>query len=334
MSATVGTRPLAPPVMDINELAPRAAMGLGEAYAPTPDLFDARTVASLLPHDRAQLAAIAEDGARTLAVRHGAATLLGLLGDPRLSVLDPPMVDVAGARAAIGTPAEEVDAVADAWAHVGVRREWIEKEVPRHEVVLEAFRIGRYPVTNWEFRAFLEDTRAAWLPTSWAYGVYPPERANHPVHTVSAAAADAYAQWLSSRTGRRFRLPTEAEWEHAAAGPRGCQYPWGDAFEAHRANTADGGPLRSTPVGIYAEGRAACGALDMAGNVEEYVADHYAPYPGGVVVRDDLQRARERYRMTRGGGFTRYGDLARCRRRHGALRSDLYAIGLRLAETP
>jgi formylglycine-generating enzyme required for sulfatase activity len=322
------------PTVDIHELDARAAMGLADAYAPTPDLFDAQAFAGLLRRDRGELAVVAEDGERTLAVRHAAATLLGLLGDPRLSVCDPPMVAVAGGRVAVGTPAEDVAAVAAAWAHVGVRRDWIEKEVPRHDRLLDAFGLGRYPVTNGEFRAFLEDTRATWLPTSWTHGVYPPDRANHPVHTVPAEAAEAYARWLSSRTGRRFRLPTEAEWEHAAAGAEGREYPWGDAFEAGRANTADGGPLRSTPVGIYVGGRAPCGALDMAGNVEEYVADDYAPYPGGVVVEDDLQRAQAGYRMTRGGGFTRFGDLARCRRRHGAFRSDLYAIGFRLAETP
>jgi formylglycine-generating enzyme required for sulfatase activity len=331
--AALGARP-GEPVVDINELQPRAAMGLADGYAPTPDLFDAQAFASLLGCDRGELAVIAEDGERPLAVRHAAATLLGLLADPRLSVGDPPMVAVPGGRVAVGTPAEDVAAIAAAWAHVGIRRQWIDKEVPRHEVLVEAFALGRYPVTNWEFRAFLEDTRASWLPTSWTHGVYPPDRANHPVHTVPAAAAEAYAGWLSSQTGRRFRLPTEAEWEHAAAGPEGREYPWGDDFDAQRANTADGGPLRSTPVGIYVGGRAACGALDMAGNVEEYVADDYAPYPGGVVVNDDLQRAHAGYRMTRGGGFTRFGDLARCRRRHGAFSSGLYAIGFRLAETP
>jgi formylglycine-generating enzyme required for sulfatase activity len=334
VSAAVRAQLPPPPIVDINGLEPRAAMGLGDAYARTPDLFDAQAFAALLRRERDELPALAEDGERSLAERHAAATLLALLGDSRLSVLDPPMLDVPGARIAIGTPAEDVDAIASAWAHVGVRREWIEKEAPRHEVVVDAFRIGRYPVTNWEFRTFLEDTRAAWLPTSWAYGVYPAERANHPVHTVAPEAADAYARWLASRTRRTFRLPSEAEWEYAAAGPDGREYPWGDTFEARRANTADVGPLRSTPVGIHPGGRAACGALDMAGNVEEYTADAYAPYPCGVVVRDDLQRAQASYRMTRGGSFTRFGDLARCRRRHGAFSSDLYAIGFRLAETP
>jgi formylglycine-generating enzyme required for sulfatase activity len=331
--STAKVRRRAPRIVNINELKPRAAMGLGESYVPTPDLFDSDAFTSLLRCDRDELAVVAEDGERLLAVRHAAATLLALLGDPRLSVFDPRMVEVEGARVAVGLQVEDVDAVAATWAHVGVRRKWIEKEAPRHEVAIAAFRLGRYPVTNVEFRAFLDDTRAAWLPTSWAYGVYPPERANHPVHTVSCEAADAYVEWLSSRTGRQFRLPTEAEWEYAAAGADGRQYPWGHTFEAHRANTADAGPMRSTPVGIYIDGRAACGALDMAGNVEEYVADDYVPYPGGVVVRDDLQRAHERYRMTRGGAFTRFGDLARCQRRHGAFSSGLYAIGFRLAET-
>jgi toxoflavin biosynthesis protein ToxD len=102
--AALGARP-GEPAVQINELDPRAAMGLADAYAPTPDLFDAQAFASLLGCDRGELAVLAEDGGRSLAVRHAAATLIGLLGDPRLSVCDPPMVPVAGGRVAIGTPA-------------------------------------------------------------------------------------------------------------------------------------------------------------------------------------------------------------------------------------
>jgi formylglycine-generating enzyme required for sulfatase activity len=71
----------------------------------------------------------------------------------------------------------------------------------------------------------------------------------------------------------------------------------------------------------------------MAGNVEEYVADDYAPYPGAARVEDDLSRARGRYRVARGGGFTRYRDLARCKRRHGRFPKAIYVMGFRLAET-
>jgi formylglycine-generating enzyme required for sulfatase activity len=69
----------------------------------------------------------------------------------------------------------------------------------------------------------------------------------------------------------------------------------------------------------------------MAGNVEEYVADEYRPYPGGPFVEDHLVESHGTYRVSRGGSFARFGDLARTRRRHGAFPSPLYPVGFRLA---
>jgi formylglycine-generating enzyme required for sulfatase activity len=188
-------------------------------------------------------------------------------------------------------------------------------------------------VTNREYRDFLLDSGHEGLPTSWPLGRYPAERGNHPVHTVTADAAAAYAQWLSRKTGRGFRLPDEAEWEHAAGGPDGLEFPWGETFDTERANTVESGLMTTVPVGIYPQGRSPFGLDDMAGNVEEYVAGHYAPYPGGTAISDDLALVWPKgYAVARGGGFSRFRDLARCRRRHGLYPRPLYAIGFRLAE--
>ncbi len=108
----------------------------------------------------------------------------------------------------------------------------------------------------------------------------------------------------------------------------------GEEFQPEAANTVEAGPLTTTPIGIYPEGRGPFGLSDMAGNVEEYVADVYRPYPAGVPITDDLRRTQGDYRIARGGSFARYGDLARCRRRHGWYDKQIYAIGFRLAETP
>jgi toxoflavin biosynthesis protein ToxD len=178
---------------------------------------------------------------------------------------------------------------------------------------------------------FLNDTGLPHRPLTWYLGAYPWDRANHPVAGVRVADADAYAVWLSRRTGHHWRLPTEAEWEFAAAGPAGLDYPWGDDFDPARANTRETGIHTTTPVGCFPSGRSVYGAYDMAGNVEEYVSDVYRPYPGGEVVEDDLLAAVGPYRITRGGSFARYGDLARTRRRHGAFPSVLYPVGFRLA---
>ena len=276
------------------------------------------------------LASLVEDPAAPLPDRLAAGALLAVLGDPRLGET-PPVCPVPGGTVEIGLPFDAVGAAADAWAHVGVEADWIAKEAPAHRVELAAFWIARYPVTNGEYRRYLAGTGAATRPSTWYLGAYPWDRANHPVAGVRAEDADAYAAWLSDRTGHPWRLPTEAEWEHAAKGPAGREYPWGDRFDPAAANTRESGVHTTTPVGAFPAGRAWCGADDMAGNVEEFVADTYRPYPGGAPISDDLVEKAGDYRIARGGSFARYGDLARTRRRHGAHPGPLYPIGFRLA---
>lgn len=292
-------------------------------------------VAELVGLGASAWSAMLDDITEPAARRHGAGLLLGLVGDPRLSVFDPSMVDIPAATVAMGLAPERLEEVAARWRVLGVQVEWIAKEVPRHEVRVEAFRIGRYPVTNEEFLAFVLDTRWPHRPSAWSHGTYPLASSNHPVYSVSPETADAYAAWLAERTGRRFRLPTEAEWEYAASGGDGREYPWGDEWDPELANTAEAGPLTSTPVGIHPGGRSPFGVYDMAGNVEEYVADDYRPYPGASVIADDLIDTHgDHYRVARGGSYARHGDLCRCARRHGWYPSDHFAMGFRLAETP
>jgi formylglycine-generating enzyme required for sulfatase activity len=269
-----------------------------------------------------------------LAQRIGSGKVLALLGDPRISSLRPEMVDVPGGRVKIGLDPEEVGIVLARYAGLGLDRSWIEKECPRHGISLSAFRLARFPVTNSEYRDFLLDTGYPELPSSWAFRQFPQDHSNHPVYTVSAAAADAYVHWLARRTGRRFRLPTEAEWEWAAAGPQGLEFPWGADFDADKANTAETGLFDTSPVGAFVGGDSAFGVADLAGNVEEYVAGDYAAYPGGTYVADHLVQIHGDYRIARGGSFARFRDLARTRRRHGHNpRSSTYAMGFRVAES-
>lgn len=320
---------------DINSLPDRAAMGLPERFVPGRVDELAEHVNALVRCTSTELAMIVEDALAPHARRYAAGTLLALLGDPRIDPFTPSMLDVPGGTVHVGLDPARVDEIIMRYAAYGVRREWIAKECPRHTYVLAPYRIARYPVTNLEYRSFLLDTGHIDLPTSWSLGAYPVACANHPVYTIAAESADAYGRWLALRTGRRFRLPTEREWEHAAAGPEEREFPWGDVFYEDRANTIELGVLATTPVGMFPAGASSFGALDMAGNVEEFVADDYAPYPGGEPIADDLAvRHQGTYRIARGGSFARFADLARCARRHGFYQRPIYAMGFRLAEDP
>lgn len=319
-------------VVDPRAATDRDAMGLPPGLVVRGPAGLARAVEELRSEPLGTLLAVVEGSDQSLARRYAAGQLLALVGDPRTSIGRPVMVHVPAGRTLVGTEPSHVARVVDRWRHVGVLREWIDKEVPRHEQELDAFAIGRYPVTNAEYRCFLEETSWPELPTSWVLGAYPMWAANHPVWTVTPRAADAYATWMAQRTGRAFRLPSEAEWEHASSGGDGREYPWGDEFDPACANTLEGGPLTTTPVGVHPAGASPWGVLDLAGNVEELVADSYRAYPGGRPVRDDL--GGEGHRVARGGSFSRFGDLTRCSRRHGWVDRPMYAVGLRLAETP
>ena len=244
------------------------------------------------------------------------------------------MLDVPAGLVGIGLDERRVAEVADRWREVGVIDDWIRKECPRHPVRIDAFRIARYPVTNAEYRVFLDDTGAEALPTSWEFGRYPAHRANHPVGPCAPStptptpAGSPPAPAAASGCPPR---PSGSTPPAAAARPR---LPVGRRLPArprqHRRVPDRWPPPRSASTRQGAR----CSASDAwPGNVEEFVADDFLPYPGGAPVADDLLRAAGSYRVARGGSFTRFGDLARCPRRHGWFNRRIYAIGFRLAET-
>ena len=90
-------------------------------------------------------------------------------------------------------------------------------EQPQHRLILPDFYIGKYPVTNEQYAAFVKATRQS-APEHWKKGQIPAGRGNHPVVEVSWQDAVAFCQWLSQTSGKTMRLPTEAEWEKAARG--------------------------------------------------------------------------------------------------------------------
>jgi toxoflavin biosynthesis protein ToxD len=181
-------------------------------------------------------------------------------------------------------------------------------ETPEHLVDLPAFRIAQAPVTNEQYREFVRDTgRVAPSPSPWSEGDIPTGLERHPVTHVDWHDARAYFAWAA------VRLPTEAEWERAAAGS-GLEadariFPWGDeAPTAERANYRDSGrDASTTPGDRYPLGTTPDGVLDMAGNVWEWVSTLHGPYPY------DPSDGRERLdhsgrRVVRGGSFLSPGQ--------------------------
>jgi formylglycine-generating enzyme required for sulfatase activity len=312
----------------------RERLGLPDRYMPTrfediiPEIYR-----KLLGKGMHEYMDMIENSRYPLAERLVAGNILAMIGDPRIDPFQPNMIAVKGGDVNIGLDESDVESVMSRFQHIGLDEKWIRKECPRHAVNLKDFRIGKYPVSNQEYRAFLLDTHYPELPTSWAFRRYPQEKSNHPVFTLSSKATEAYTNWLSQKTGRAFRLPSEAEWEYSAAGAEGLEFPWGNDFEPDFANTVETGIFSTTPVGIFVEGNSPFGLADMAGNVEEYVRDVYAAYSGGEFISDHLVQLNGEYRVARGGCFSRLRDLARTRRRHGRNpASQTYAMGFRLAE--
>jgi formylglycine-generating enzyme required for sulfatase activity len=151
-------------------------------------------------------------------------------------------------------------------------------DTPRRAVRLSGYSIRKYPVTEGEYAEFTADTGFA-APSHWIGGTPPAERRNCPVVNVSWHDAVAFCNWLSAREGRSVRLPTEAQWERAARGEDGRQFPWGNEWDPARcANGLAGFVLHeSMAVGGFPTGESPCGAQDMAGNVWAYCLDAYGP---------------------------------------------------------
>lgn len=318
----------------INLISDRKAMGLPEHYVPGVIESEFPTFESIRGLEVIELVSIAENPEVPFKTRYAASTILALVGDPRIQVFEPEMILIPGGQTKIGLSCARVSEVAQMYRDLGVIRPWIEKEAPQFETTIQSFKIAKYLVTNLEYLAFLKDTQHPHIPTSWQFGCFPLTRSNHPVYTVSPESADTYAQWLSKKTNRKFRLPSEIEWEYAAGGSESFEFPWGEEYLDDRANTVESGVLSTTPVGIYPKGNSIFGVSDLAGNVEEYVSDDYWAYPGSQKIEDDLmQTVGSSYRVARGGSFTRFRDLARCKRRHGWFPKNIYVMGFRLAET-
>ena len=201
-------------------------------------------------------------------------------------------------------------------------------ERPKHEVTVKSFAMSRYEVTVAEYKRFLDATGLK--RNASIVGKNP----NQPVASVDWDDANRYAKWLAKQTGKKYRLPTEAEWEYAALAQKLDLFTWGNSLEKNKANCFDCGSqwdsVSAAPVGSFSSN--AFGLSDMIGNVTEWLQDcknrNYkgASKEGSAWLQGDCSS-----RAVRGGAFnTPGGDLYIKRRNFLPTGSRLDSVGIRL----
>jgi formylglycine-generating enzyme required for sulfatase activity len=172
------------------------------------------------------------------------------------------------------------------------------EDFPAHDVDLPAFEIDKFEVTNADFAVFTDATGYVTFAEQKGFRTWRDEwgegKDNNPVVMVNWEDARAYCEWLGKR------LPAEAEWEKAARGEDGRRFPWGDDWDPNKANVKETGLRGTVVVGSFGLGASPYGVEDMIGNVWEWTADWYQPYPGNT---SDDQYYGEKFRVTRGGGW-------------------------------
>jgi len=179
-------------------------------------------------------------------------------------------------------------------------------EDPAQIVYLDAFWIYQLEVTNEQMAVFLNHygnlipgagelriipPSDGFLPIYMKDGVWQSAEGyeNHPVQNVSWYGAKAYCEWIGGR------LPTFEEWEKASRGTDGRKYPWGRSTDCSRGNFKGCSDATTSPVGSYPRGASPYGALDMVGNVWEWIDGFWEEEGGG-----------RRYPMLRGGSYASY----------------------------
>ena len=214
-----------------------------------------------------RLLAIMLDSKRPPKERAAAGDELAKIGDPRPGVID-------------------FDFGADYWCRVPAGRFTYQGDA---KASIDAdYWIGKYPITYAQYKVFLDDPHGFRDPQWWrglhADGLAQQKKgagtqqwpiANHPADNVSWYDAMAFCRWLSTKLGYEVTLPTEQQWEKAARGTDGREYPYSGTFDANKGNTTETGIGQTSTVGIFPDGVSPCGVLDMSGNVWEWLLTEY-----------------------------------------------------------
>ena len=248
-------------------------------------------------------------------------------------------------------------------------------ERPAHKLALPAFRIDKYEVSNAQYRAFTTATQHK-VPLLWRQNAYDASvkdlhsltldvlrqlatnnfrldmdvtamtheallaelekinavRDTYPVTMVTWSDANDYCYWAGKR------LPTEAEWEKAARGPQGFEFPWGNRWDPKKVNTmSNDSDIPYSPIGSYPDDKSGYGVYDMAANVAEWVSDWYEAYPDAPPSSANKNYGKDQ-RVVRGGMASagHYDSISAvfrtAKRMHLRPRTALIDLGFRCAK--
>jgi formylglycine-generating enzyme required for sulfatase activity len=209
-------------------------------------------------------------------------------------------------------------------------------ESPQHEVLLPAYRIGKYPVTNAQYEVFIRETnRPVPLIMGWDGPKVPPGLERHPVTGMKWLEALAYCQWLSEITKRKYTLPSEAQWEKACRGGNNFQYPWGNELDPNRSNH---GCATLAAVDAY-PAQNDYGLYDMVGNIKQWTCTLWGEkriqpearfsYPWKDDSRNDVNANDQIRRVMRGCSMRDPVFRLRCSSRSGHVPEDAGFPGTR-----
>ena len=182
---------------------------------------------------------------------------------------------------------------------------WVDEQ-PVHTVYLDAFKMSKYEITFEQYDMFCDETgRNKPDDRGWSRG-------NRPVINVTWDDANAFCDWLSNKTGKNIRIPTEAQWEKAARGTDQRKYPWGNNEPNCAGTNYNECRNRTMPVGSYSFDVSFYGVYDMAGNVKEWCIDWYdESYYSNSPLNNPTGPDTGDQRVHRGGGWKSAADNVR-----------------------
>jgi len=246
---------------------------------------------------------------------------------------EPEMVVVKAGEFTMGSTAKEIKQIEKEFPDFEIKL--LKREIPQHEVFLDNFSISKYPITNSDFGEFIEETKYTTTAekegkgfvfdpkfrvaegATWKHPLGPKSnlenKERHPVVQVSWYDASEYCQWLTNKTGHKYRLPTEAEWEKTARGTDKRIFPWGNKWEPSFCNS-DYRFKGTTPVDYFEKNNVSpYGCVDMGGNVFEWTSTtigNTEPWPAKYLYPYNPDDGREdpeleTRRVSRGGSYSR-----------------------------